>query len=81
MPSTRTYQRSSVDIIATRSTPDEKMSSYQLNPGCPEKVVNPYGIWPTSPIIRQLTVPVGRIVKYVKEQLKVQSLSHASGGS
>jgi hypothetical protein len=80
MPSARTYQRSCVDNIAIRSTPI-KMSSYQLNPGCPEKVVNPYGIWPTSPIIRQLTVPVGRIVKYVKEQLKVQSLSHASGGS
>ena len=34
-----------------------------------------------SPNSRQLTVPVGRIVKYVREQLNVQRRSHASGGS
>ena len=31
--------------------------------------------------MRQLTDPVGRIVRYVMEQLNVQSLNQASGGS
>jgi hypothetical protein len=34
-----------------------------------------------SPKSRQLTDPVGRIVRYVREQLNGQNRSHASGGS
>jgi hypothetical protein len=54
---------------------------HQLYPKCLEKDVNRYGMWPMSPSNRQLTDPVGRIVKYVSEQLKGQKRSHASGGS
>ena len=39
------------------------------------------GKCPMSPNMRQETVPVGRMVRYVREQLKVHNLSHASGGS
>jgi hypothetical protein len=34
-----------------------------------------------SPIIRQLTVPVGRTVRYVKLQLNGQNRNQASGGN
>ena len=34
-----------------------------------------------SPIIRQLTLPVGHIVMYVSEQLKGQYRNQASGGN
>ena len=58
-----------------------RASHHQLYPKCLEKDVNRYGMCPTSPSSRQLTDPVGRIVRYVSEQLKGQNRSHASGGS
>ncbi len=34
-----------------------------------------------SPNMRQLTLPLGKIIKYVNEQLKMLNLNQASGGS
>lgn len=46
-----------------RNTEKYRSNLYQLNPVCIEKVLLPYGICPISPNMRQLTVPVGRIVR------------------
>ena len=57
-----------------------QIQNYQLKPVCIENVFIPCGMCPMSPSIRQLTFPVGRMVTYVREQLKVHSRNHASGG-
>ena len=57
------------------------IDDYQLNPSCPENVVSSGLKCPVSPNALTLTPPFGLMVKYMRLQLKVHSLSHASGGS